>query len=92
MAFIGWLLHLVLWLYSLVIIIEVILNWMVILGVANIKNRKAQNLVDWLKRLTHPAYSKVRPYIPPIAGMDLTPLVVLVGIWMLQWVIAYTFY
>ena len=88
MALIGQLLILALTIYSWIIILEVIVDWLIIFNVINVNNDKAQNLLRLLKKATKPVYSKIRKYVPPIGGLDLCPLIILLGIWVLQSLIA----
>lgn len=92
MIIIGQLLIWALTFYSWVIIIEVIISWLVVFNVININNPKAQNLLRMIKKLTEPVYSRIRKYIPPIGGLDLAPLIVLLAIWVLQTLIGQLMY
>ncbi len=92
MAFIGSLLIFALQIYSFIIILEVIIGWLIVFDVINVRNDKAQNLIKLLNKLTHPVYSRIRKYVPPIAGIDLAPLIVLFGIYVLQIMIRHLFY
>lgn len=92
MIIIGQLLIWALTFYSWVIIIEVIISWLVVFNVININNPKAQNLMRMIKKLTEPVYSRIRKYIPPIGGLDLAPLIVLLAIWVLQTLIGQLMY
>jgi YggT family protein len=88
MFLIGQLLIWALTVYTWIIILDVLISWLIVFNVVNIRNDKAQNLIGLLKKCTEPVYSKIRQYIPPIGGLDLTPLIVLFGIWILQSLIA----
>jgi YggT family protein len=92
MIIIGQLLIWALTIYSWVIIIEVIISWLVVFNVINVNNPKAQNLMRMIKKLTEPVYSRIRKYIPPIGGLDLAPLIVLLAIWVLQTLIGQLMY
>ncbi len=62
-------------LYALVLIIRVILSWV---------NPNPYNpVVSFLYRITEPVLDPVRRIIPPLGGLDLSPLVVLAAIWIL---------
>lgn len=84
MFFIGNLLLIVLRVYSWVVIASVVVSWLIAFDVINTKNVQAQNLLRLLDRATEPVYRPLRKYIPPIGGVDITPIVVLFGIWLLQ--------
>lgn len=91
MAAIGQLLIFVLQVYFYIIIASVIISWLIAFEVLNVKNPQAQNLVNLLNKLTEPVYKPLRKYIPPIAGIDITPIIVIFGIFLLQELIARVF-
>lgn len=84
MSIIGSLLHFALEIYFYIIIASVIISWLIAFEVLNVKNPQAQNLVKLLNKLTEPVYKPLRKYIPPIAGIDVTPIIVIFGIFLLQ--------
>jgi len=84
MMALGQLLHLLLDLYLYVIIASVVASWLIAFEVINIRNPQAANLMRLLNKITEPVFKPLRKYIPPIGGMDLTPLVVILGIYILQ--------
>jgi YggT family protein len=63
-----------------VIIAQVAISWLLAFDVINAKSQQAQNLVALLHKLTDPVYSRLRRFIPVIGGIDLTPLVVMIGL------------
>ncbi len=66
--------------YVYTIIAVILVNWMVLLGVMNTHNAIVQKLYHYLNLVTAPVFEKLRKVIPPIAGMDLSPLALLIGI------------
>ena len=48
------------------------------------ETHKQKKIVELIRKLTDPVMNKVRPYIPPIGGFDLTPVLVIFGLMMLQ--------
>ena len=77
--------------YFWVIIGQVALSWLIIFDVINTKNPQAANLVSLLAKLTDPVYKPLRKYIPPLGGMDITPIIVTFGIWILMDIVATIF-
>lgn len=67
-----------------IIIAEVVISWLTIFGVINLRNPQARKLVEIISRLTFPVLNKIRQFIPPIAGLDLSPLVVIFAITIIQ--------
>ncbi|MGH1403610.1 MAG: YggT family protein [Alphaproteobacteria bacterium] len=69
--------------YILIIVVQVALSWLIAFEIINEKNDAAQNLTALTKRFTDPVYTPIRKYIPPIGGIDITPLVVIIGLQLL---------
>lgn len=92
MALVGDLLLLFLDVYTWVIIISVIISWLIAFGVLNMNNPQSRNLVSLMNRLTDPVMRPVSRYIPPIGGIDITPIIVIFGIAILKTFIARLFY
>jgi YggT family protein len=78
------LIFLVLRLYVYIIFAAVIASWLVNFGVININNQFARAIVTGLYALTEPLFSQVRRILPAFGGLDLSPIVVLFGIFFLQ--------
>lgn len=70
-----------------VIIAQVAVSWLIAFDVINTSNAQARKLVEMLHKLTDPVYSRLRRFIPPIGGIDLTPLVVMIGLSVLHRVV-----
>lgn len=92
MYIIGAFLSLCVQIYILVIILQVALSWLIAFDIVNENNQAARNLGDLLKKLTDPVYKPLRKYIPPIGGIDITPLIVIIGIQLLAGLIIPVFY
>ncbi len=80
MNIIGLLISFAIQAYILVIVVQVALSWLIALDIVNAENEAAKNLTALTKKLTDPIYTPLRKYIPPIGGIDLTPLVVIIGL------------
>ena len=71
-------------LYWWVVIAAVIVSWLVAFNVINVHNNLARGFLRVLYALTEPVFRQIRRVIPPIAGLDLSPLIVLIFIsWMI---------
>lgn len=91
MAFLGELLILGLDIYVWIIIASVVISWLLAFDVISLRNPQAQNLVRLLDKATEPVYRPLRKFIPPIAGLDLTPIIVIFGVYLLQQIIVQLF-
>jgi len=75
-------------LYTYVIIAAVIVSWLVAFGVINTYNQFARMVLRALHSLTEPLFAPIRRIIPPLGGLDLSPLIALLLIFFLQrWLI-----
>ncbi len=79
-----WLVDTVLGLYTLVVIAAVVASWLIAFGVLNTANQAVRQIVRVLDALTDPLFRQVRRVIPPIGGLDLSPIVILLGIELLR--------
>ena len=75
----------VLEIYKWVVIAAVIVSWLTAFNVINVHNNFVRTLLRILLALTEPVFGQVRRVIPPIGGLDLSPIVVFVIIWFLQY-------
>ena len=82
-----WLVDTVLGLYTFVIVAAVVSSWLIAFGVLNISNPFVRQIVRVLDALTDPLFRMVRKFIPPIGGLDLSPIIVLIGIQFLNYVL-----
>lgn len=58
-----------------IIIIEVVLSWLIVFDVINVRNPQAQKIITLIQRITQPIMKPIRSVIPPIGGIDITPIV-----------------
>lgn len=70
--------------YIWIIIIQVLISWLITFDVINVGNAKAQNLITLLKKATDPVFKPLQKYIPPIGGIDITPIIVILALSLLQ--------
>ncbi len=77
----------VLEIYSYIIIAAAIMSWLVAFGVVNVRNQFIRVVVDLLYRLTEPVLRPIRRMLPNLGGVDISPVVVLLGIIFLHWLI-----
>lgn len=67
-----------------VIIAHVIMSWLINFQVLNLRQPLVAQIWDGLNRLLEPLYSRIRRILPPMGGLDLAPLVALIGVIALQ--------
>ena len=64
-----------------IIIIQAILSWLVAFNVINTYNDFVRSLLNALDRLTEPLYRPIRRILPDFGGIDFSPLVLLLLIY-----------
>ena len=64
-----------------IVIVHIIMSWLISFQVLNLRQPFVAQIWDGLNRLLEPVYSKVRQFLPNMGGLDLAPLVVLVGLY-----------
>jgi YggT family protein len=77
-------------LYWWVVVIAVIVSWLIAFNVINTYNNFVRSLLRALDALTEPVFRQVRRILPPMGGLDLSPLIVLLVIWFLQYSLAWS--
>ena len=63
--------------YLWIIIINAILSWLVAFNVLNTQNRFVFSILDTTYKLTDPALSKIRRFIPMFGSIDISPVVLI---------------
>lgn len=71
-------------LYTFVVIISVVLTWLVQFNVVNTSNQLVYMVGDFLFRITEPILKRIRSVIPPVGGMDLSPLILLLALFFIR--------
>ena len=73
--------------YIIILIASAVASWLVAFNVLSIQNPTIRNIWSGLERITEPVYRPIRNILPPMGGLDLTPMVVLLIIFFLERVI-----
>lgn len=74
---IVWLVNTILSILTWSIILSAIISWLFAFDVINRRNRFVNQVADFLDRVTAPLLEPFRRIIPPLGGMDISPIVVL---------------
>ncbi len=79
-------------LYTWVIIASAILSWLVAFNVINVRNDVVRMIWNGVYQLTEPVLAPIRRRLPNFGGVDVSPIVLLLLIFLLQRLIAYYIY
>ncbi len=74
-------------LYKWVVVAAVIVSWLTAFNVINQHNNIVRMLLRILYALTEPVFRPIRKIIPPMGGLDLSPIIVFVIIWFVEYTI-----
>lgn len=66
--------------YLWIVIIGVIMSWLVAFDVLNAKNPHVFKAAMFVNKVTDPALRPIRKIIKPIGGIDISPIVLILGI------------
>ena len=78
------LIHVVLNLVVWAIIINAVLSWLVAFDVVNLRNRFVASVAHFLDAVTGPILAPIQRVIPPLGGVDISPII---AILLIQYVI-----
>jgi len=79
-----WLVLTVIQIYIWIVFAMVVVSWLLAFNVINRSNQFVHVISDFLFRATEPALSRIRGFIPNLGGIDLSPLVLLLGLYFLR--------
>lgn len=78
-ALIGFI-AMVITLYIWLVIIGAVLSWLIAFDVVNRRNRAVYTIADSLNRLTEPALRPIRKVLPDLGGLDISPVILILGL------------
>ncbi len=70
--------------YWWLVVIGAVVSWLIAFGVINTYNRNVARVVDVLYRLTEPALRPIRRFLPNFGGIDISPVILLLVIWLIE--------
>ena len=70
--------------YKWAVILAAVFSMLTSFGVLDTRNRAVWTIGDFLYRLTEPALRPIRNIMPNLGGLDLSPLVLIVGLQVVQ--------
>lgn len=70
------------------IFVHFIMSWLISFQVLNLHQPFVAQVWDMIERIMQPIYAPLRRILPPMGGLDLSPLVALIGIQVLEIVLS----
>ncbi len=71
-------------LYLFIIFAWVVISWLQAFGIINTRNPLVRNIVGALQGLVDPVVAPIRRILPSMGGLDLSPIVLIFGIYFLR--------
>ena len=65
----------IIYLYSIVLIVNILLSWLTAFNIINTGNRFVYAVLDASHKLTDPLLNPIRRFMPNIAGLDFSPII-----------------
>jgi YggT family protein len=73
--------------YWWIVIIAVVLSWLIAFNVVNTRNQIVGMIADFFYRVTEPVFRPIRAWMPNLGGIDFSPLIVLLIIFLIERII-----
>ncbi len=70
--------------YLWIIIINALLSWLVAFNILNTQNRFVFSVLDTTYKLTDPILNKIRRFIPVFGSIDISPIILILGLMFLR--------
>ena len=87
-----WLVDTIINLYIWILIAAAILSWLVAFNVVNPRNPIVANVGEFLYRVTEPALRPIRALLPNLGGIDISPVILILIIFLIERIILYYIY
>jgi YggT family protein len=75
-----WLIDTVIWLYIYVLIGMAVLSWLIAFEAVNTRNQFVRQVAEFFFRVTEPALRPIRRIIPNLGGIDISPMILILGL------------
>jgi len=79
-----WLVDTLISLYIWILIAAAVLSWLIAFNVVNTRNPIVHSIGDFLYRITEPALRPIRNILPNLGGLDISPVILIIGLLFLK--------
>lgn len=79
-------------LYIWLLIASAILSWLIAFNVVNTRNPVVGAIGEFLYRITEPLLRPIRNYLPNLGGLDISPIILILIIMLIERVVRYYIY
>ena len=78
--------------YTWIVIASAIFSWLYAFGVVNPSNQFVATIGRMLYQMTEPALRPIRRFVPQFGGLDISPIILLLIIFLIERIIIYYIY
>jgi YggT family protein len=78
--------------YVWLLIASAILSWLIAFNVVNTRNQFVATVGEFLYRITEPALRPIRNLMPNLGGIDISPIILILLIFLIERIILYYIY
>ena len=78
--------------YIWIVIAAAIFSWLVAFNVVNTRNPFVHSVGEFLYRITEPALRPIRNLMPNLGGIDISPVILILIIFLIERIIIYYIY
>ena len=86
-----WLILTLIDLYIYVLIAAAVMSWLIAFNVVNSHNPTVRMIWDFLYRITEPVLAPIRSVLPGLGGIDISPVILIIGLLFLKQLILWLF-
>ena len=86
-----WLILTVIDLYIYVLIAAAVMSWLIAFNVVNSHNPTVRMIWDFLYRITEPVLAPIRSVLPGLGGIDISPVILIIGLLFLKQLLLWLF-
>jgi YggT family protein len=79
-------------LYVWLLIAAAVLSWLIAFNVVNTRNQFVASVGEFLYRITEPALRPIRNMMPNLGGIDISPVILILIIFLIERIIIYYIY
>jgi len=86
-----WLVDTLISLYIWILIAAAVLSWLIAFNVVNTRNPIVHSIGEFLYRITEPALRPIRNMMPNLGGIDISPVILIIGLLFLKQLIFWVY-
>jgi YggT family protein len=87
-----WLISQLIWLYIYILIASAVLSWLIAFNVVNTRNDVVRGIANFLYTVTEPALRPIRNLLPAMGGIDISPIILMIGLIFLEKLIYWLYF